>query len=178
VHEVKDQGVIGIGIGGSEQDHPPEPFAAVFETARQLAFHTTAHAGEAAGAGSIWAAIRSLHVERIGHGTRAHEDEALLNFLAEQQIALEMCPISNMRTGVVPEIARHPIRRYFDKGVLVTVNTDDPKMFGNSLAQEYEALQNDLGFSQDEIRQLIENAVRASWLPSAKKQDYLERIKK
>ena len=177
VNEVKDQGVIGIGIGGSEQAYPPEPFAAVFEKARQLGFHTTAHAGEAAGAASIWGAIRSLHVERIGHGTRAYEDEPLLDFLAAQKIALEMCPISNMRTGVVPRIDDHPIRRFFERGILVTVNTDDPKMFGTSLAQEYEILVNSVGFLPNEITLLVENAVRASWAPEFKKRDYVKRIR-
>jgi adenosine deaminase len=177
VSEVKDQGVIGIGIGGSEHSYPPEPFAAVYERARQLGFHTTAHAGEAAGAASIWGAIRSLHAERIGHGTRACEDETLLDFLAEQRIALEMCPISNVRTAVVPDITHHPIRRFFERGLLVTVNTDDPKMFGNSLAQEYETIVDSLGFLPDEIQLLIENAVQASWLPEFRKRDYLERIR-
>lgn len=177
VNEVKNLGVIGIGIGGSEQNHPPEPFAAVYEQAQQLGFHTTAHAGEAAGAESIWGAIRSLHIERIGHGTRAEEDEALLEFLAKQQIPLEMCPISNLRTGVVQNIEDHPIRRYFEKGLLVTVNTDDPKMFGNSLVDEYKTLENELGFSPAEIHCLIENAVQASWLPEGKKQNYLQRLR-
>jgi adenosine deaminase len=177
VHEVQGLGVIGIGIGGSEQNHPPEPFAAVYEQARQLGLHTTAHAGEAAGAESIWGAIRSLHIERIGHGTRAYEDPALLDFLAEQQIPLEMCPISNLRTGVVGKIAQHPIRHYFEKGILVTVNTDDPKMFGNSLVEEYEALETELGFTPAEIRQLIENAVQASWLPEDKKKSLLSKVR-
>ncbi len=178
VNEVKDQGVIGIGIGGSEQAYPPEPFADVYETARHFGFHTTVHAGEASGAGSIWGAIRRLHAERIGHGTRAYEDEALLTYLTEQQIALEMCPISNVRTGIVPEISRHPIRHYFERGILVTVNTDDPKMFGTTLLQEYEALESSLGFTPGDIHVLVENAVRASWLSKPKKQEYLERIAK
>ena len=129
--EVHELGVIGIGIGGSEQLHPPEPFADVYERARELGFHTSAHAGEAAGAESVWGAIRALHVERIGHGTRADEDPALLDYLAKHAIPLEMCPLSNVRTGVVESIEKHPVRRYFKRGILVTVNTDDPKMFGN-----------------------------------------------
>ena len=87
-----------------------------------------------------------------------------------------MCPISNLRTGVVQKIEEHPIRRYFERGLLVTVNTDDPKMFGNSLAQEYDALENKLDFSPDEIHQLVENTVHASWLPKDQKQRYLERM--
>ena len=94
VNEVRALGVIGIGIGGSEQAFPPEPFAGVYAQARRLGLHTTAHAGEAAGAQSVWGAIRDLHVERIGHGTRADEDERLLDYLAAERIPLEMCPLS------------------------------------------------------------------------------------
>lgn len=176
VAEVKDLGVIGVGIGGSEQDFPPEPFAEVYERARQLGFHTSAHAGEAAGAESIWGAIRSLRVERIGHGTRAEEDESLLDHLAEQGIPLEVCPISNVRTGVVSSIKEHPVRRYCERGIVVTINTDDPKMFGNSLAEEYRLLEQELGFSRDEIRALILQGVRASWLPEEKKQRLIDAI--
>jgi adenosine deaminase len=174
VNEVKDLGVIGIGIGGSEQEFPPEPFADVYNEARRLGFHTSAHAGEAAGAKSIWGAIRSLRVERIGHGTRAKEDEHLLDYLAEQQIPLEMCPISNVRTRVVDSIESHPIRRYFEHGIPVSVNTDDPKMFGNSLAEEFLLLEQKLGFSRLEIQSLILQAIKAAWLSDDKKQQLIK----
>lgn len=167
--EVQTLGVIGVGIGGSEQSYPPELFEHVFERARQSGFHTTAHAGEAAGACSIWGALRVLQVERIGHGTRAGEDSRLLDFLVEEQVPLEMCPLSNVRTGVVPDIASHPIRRYFEHGILITVNTDDPQMFGNSLADEYGLLATELCFSRAQICQLILNGIRASWLPTQRK---------
>ena len=170
VAEVRDQGVIGIGIGGSEQKYPPEPFQQVYEAARRFGFHTTAHAGEAAGAESVWGAIRALQVERIGHGARAGEDERLLDTLAERQIPIEMCPLSNVRTGVVPSIEAHPIRRFFERGLAVTVNTDDPKMFGNSLAEEYRLLEARLGFTRAEIRGLILQGIRSSWLPEERKQ--------
>jgi adenosine deaminase len=174
VNEVRDQGVIGIGIGGSEQAFPPEPFAAVFESARRLGFRTSAHAGEAAGAPSIWGAIRNLRVDRIGHGTRAYEDEALLDALAERKIPLEMNPLSNVRTGVVPSFEAHPIRRYFEHGIIITVNTDDPKMFGNSLAEEYRLLEEKLGFTRDDIRTLILQGVRAAWLSEGRKQQLID----
>ncbi len=178
VNEVRGLGVIGIGIGGSEQDFPPEPFADVYEQARGLGLHTTAHAGEAAGAQSVWGAIRHLRVERIGHGTRAAEDERLLDLLAAERIPLEMCPLSNVRTGVVRSIADHPLRRYFERGLVVTVNTDDPKMFGNSLAEEYRLLESRMGFSRDEIRALILQAIAASWLPLERKNGWMDRFRR
>lgn len=170
INEVKQLGVIGVGIGGSEHDFPPEAFEAVFERARQLGFHTSAHAGEAAGAESIWGAIRSLKVDRIGHGTRAEEDEALMNYLAEHKIPIEMCPISNVRTGVVKSYESHPVRRYFERGMILCINTDDPKMFGNSLAEEYMLLTEKQGFTQANIRELVSGGIEISWMPEEKKQ--------
>jgi len=171
VAELRDLGVIGIGIGGAEHDHPPEPFAPVYERARHLGLHTTAHAGEAAGTDSIWGAIKSLHVERIGHGTRAEEDPTLVDYLAQARIPIEMCPISNVRTGVVDSYQEHPVRRYVEQGLLVTVNTDDPAMFGNSLADEYAALHQSHGLGAGEIRALILNGAYASWLDPQRQQD-------
>lgn len=177
IGEVRGLGVIGIGIGGSEQAIPPELFEAVYESARELGFHTTAHAGEADDPESIWGAIRSLQVERIGHGTRAEEDVSLMEYLVEHGIPLEMCPISNVRTGVVGSLEEHPIRRYFDKGVTVTVNTDDPKMFGNSLAEEFLLLEEKLGFSRDEIRTLILQGIQSSWLAEDRKQQLTQEFR-
>jgi adenosine deaminase len=174
VNEARELGVIGVGIGGSEHQYPPQPFADVYSRARQLGFRTSAHAGEAAGADSIWGALCALQVDRIGHGTRAREDAALLDYLAEGKIPLEMCPLSNVRTAVVPSLREHPVRDYFERGIAVTVNTDDPKMFGNSLAQEYALLESELGFSRDEIRALILNGIRSSWLPESRKRTLAE----
>lgn len=169
VSELKELGVIGIGLGGSEQKFPPEPFAAAYEMARRLGLHTTAHAGEAAGAESVWGAIRSLKIERIGHGVRAVEDEKLLEYLAEKMIPLEVCPLSNVCTGVVKSVEEHPIRKLYDSGALVTVSTDDPKMFGNSLSQEYRMLHQKLGFSKAQICELIMNGISASWMSDENK---------
>lgn len=167
--EVKEQGVIGIGIGGSEHDFPPAPFAALYEKARSLGFHTNAHAGEAAGSQSIWDAIRELNVERIGHGARAWEDPRLVDYLVERRIPLEMCPVSNVRTNIVGSLREHPIRRYFDAGVIVTVNTDDPKMFQTNLADEYRLLEQECGWTKQEICRLILNAIESSWLSDERK---------
>jgi adenosine deaminase len=171
ISEIKGLGVIGFTIGGSEQAFPPEPFADVYERARNLGFHTSAHAGEAAGAASVWGTIRSLKVDRIGHGTRIFEDPNLVAYIAAKGIPLEVCPISNVKTHVVNSLKEHPVRRYFERGIIVTINTDDPKMFGNSLVDEYRALHDELGFSFDDIRKIILNAIDASWLPQNEKKE-------
>jgi adenosine deaminase len=170
VNEVADCGVIGINIGGSEHLYPPEPFEPVYKEARRLGLRTSAHAGEAAGANSVWGALHALRAERIGHGTRAAEDESLLFYLAEHRIPVELCPLSNVATGVVPSIGDHPVRRYFELGMLLSINTDDPKMFGNSLAAEYQTLEAHLGFTHDEIRALILQGIESSWLSNGRKQ--------
>ncbi len=174
IKEVKSLGVIGIGMGGSEQAFPPEPFADVYAEARRSGLHTTAHAGEASGPESVWGAVRELQAERIGHGTRAQEDERLVDYLAEHKIPLELCPLSNLKTGVVGSLEQHPARRYFDRGLLLSVNTDDPKMFGNSLAEEYRLLETRLGFSRNEIRDLVLQALRSSWLETPRKQQLID----
>ena len=161
--EVKELGVIGIGMGGSEQRFPPQPYRDVYQRAREFGFRTTAHAGEAAGAESIWDALNELRVERIGHGTRAIEDKRLVEHLKERQIPLEVCPISNVRTGLVPDLAHHPIREYYQQGLLVTVNSDDPKMFDTSLEREYQQLMETFGFGLEDVKKLITNAIRSAW---------------
>ena len=177
VAEVRDMGVIGIGIGGSEHEFPPAPFAAAFERARELGFRTSAHAGEAAGPESVRGAIDVLRVDRVGHATRAAEDPQLAAELKTRRIPLEMCPISNVRTCVVSELAAHPVRDFFDRGLLVTVNTDDPAMFQTSLAHEYRELVRVHGFTFAEIRKLVENAVEASWLDEDGKTKLLEKLR-
>ena len=176
VHEVRDYGVIGVGIGGSEQKFPPEPFAAVYEEARRLEFRTSAHAGEAAGPESVWGAIRSLQVDRIGHGTRAIEDSTLVDYLAESQLPVELNPISNVCTGVIASVADHPCKSFLDRGLLVCVNTDDPQMFHNTMADEFWQLHTLLGISWDDIRRLVLNGVQASWLADHEKQSLVEEI--
>jgi adenosine deaminase len=174
--EVKPLGVIGLTIGGSEQDYPPEPFALVYEKARRMGFHTSAHAGEAAGPPSIWGAIQQLKVERIGHGTRAIEDPELVKYLVDHQIPLEVCPISNIKTRVVDHLKNHPVRKYFEAGLLISISTDDPRLFGNSLASEYNALVQELGFTRGEIKQLILAGVRSAWLPDDAKVKLIQEI--
>jgi adenosine deaminase len=170
VNEVKDCGIIGVGIGGSENEFPPEHFEEVFHQARKLGLRTSAHAGEAAGPESIWGALRALRVDRIGHATRAVEDPKLVDYLIEHQVPVELCPISNVKTGVIGSIKEHPARLYFERGIPLSINSDDPKMFGNSLAEEYLTLKTELGFSRSEIESLILQGIRSSWLTKERKE--------
>jgi adenosine deaminase len=174
VSEVRDCGVVGIGLGGSEHQYPAARFKEVFAKARRLGFRTSAHAGEAAGSESVWAAALELEADRIGHATRAVDDPELVDVLEARGTPLELCPISNMRTGVIPSLDAHPVRTYLDRGMLVSVNTDDPKMFGNSLADEYAALVHHHGFTRVEIRELLDRTIRSAWL-EADERDELRR---
>ena len=162
----REAGIVGIGMGGSEHLYPPEPFTAAFARARALGLRTTVHAGEAAGADSIRGALDALQAERIGHGLRAEEDPALLDRLAAARVPLEMCPLSNVATGVTREIGEHPIRRYFDRGLMVTVSTDDPGMFGNSMTDELMVLHGRFRFTAAELKQLQLNAAAAAFQPA------------
>ena len=165
ISELNEFGIVGIGMGGSEHIYPPEPYKEIYERARNLGLKTSIHAGEAAGAESVRAASEVLQADRIGHATRAEEDPALIELLFQKGTALELCPLSNVATGSIKNILDHPVKRYFDKGLNVSINTDDPGMFHNSMAQEYEVLMNKFGFDRDSIRQLIINAVQSSWRP-------------
>jgi adenosine deaminase len=169
INEARSLNVVGIGIGGSEHAFPPGLFKDVYESARKMDFHTSAHAGEAAGAESIWGALKELKAERIGHATRAFEDESLVEYLGDNKIPLEMCPISNVRTGVVSSIDKHPVKDFYDKGLNVFVNTDDPEMFNNTMVDEYTACIARLGFGKEDIKQLLLNAVRSAWCEENKK---------
>ena len=161
--ECREFGIIGIGIGGTEQKFPPSLFIDAYNEARKLDFHTTAHAGEAAGAESVWGALNDLQCERIGHGTRAKDDPKLLQYLVENKIPLEMCPISNIKTGIVKSMIDHPIVNYLNMGIIVSVNTDDPKMFNTSLETEFLELINTFDLSKDDIKKLQTNAIKSIW---------------
>ncbi|MBN1273451.1 MAG: adenosine deaminase [Candidatus Aminicenantes bacterium] len=172
LNEVKNFGIIGIGLGGSEHEYPPAPFEPLFREARKMGFFTNAHAGEAAGPQSVWETIRKLRVQRIGHGTNVYKDPKLMDYIAEKKIPLELCPMSNVRTGAVTSIQEHPIRKYFERGLIISVNTDDPKMFNTSLADEYRMLVEECGFSKKDVCQLILQGIKSSWMWEGRK-DYL-----
>jgi adenosine deaminase len=174
VKELKSLGVTGIGLGGSEHKYGAEVFEEVFRLAQKYGFHTNAHAGEAAGPESIWGAINVLGVERIGHGTRAIEDDELMNHILHNNIAIELCPISNLRTHVVDSLSNHPIHDYFKSGHLISVNTDDPKMFNTSLANECRLLSTECGYSKKDICKLILGGIRSSWMSEEMKRDFIK----
>jgi aminodeoxyfutalosine deaminase len=172
----KDKNVVGIGIGGDERRAGPEQFRDVYEYAAQHGLRLTVHAGETVGAESIWGALRELKADRIGHGLHAVDDPELVRYLAENKIPVEVCITSNVMTGCCTALQQHPVRKLFDAGVQVTLNTDDPDMFHTNLFREYQIAQGVFGFSQDELRELAKNSFRASFLPEEKKREYLARF--
>ena len=168
--------VVGIGIGGDERRAGPEHFREVYAHAAKNGLRLTVHAGETVGPESIWGALRELHPDRIGHGTRAIEDPQLVHHLAERQVPVEVCISSNVLTGCCTEVERHPVRQLFDAGVPVTLNTDDPDMFRTTLSREYAIAQQTFGFSDEELRELARSSFQASFLPEEKKRQMLELI--
>jgi len=168
----RDRHVVGVGIGGDEQKAPPELFRSVYGYAEDNGLRLTAHAGETGPPESIWGAL-NLHAERIGHGFTAGQDPDLIEELAYRQIPVEVCLTSNLRTGVCKTIAEHPVKSYFDQGVMITLNTDDPALFGTTLGREYQLAQDTFGFTDEHLRELARNSFEASFLPAEKKLELL-----
>jgi adenosine deaminase len=162
--------IIGIGLGGAESQGPAEDYKEVFQKAKEAGLHVVAHAGEDVGAESIWHALEDLQAERIGHGISAQHDEKLMAYLAKKQIPLEICPMSNIFTKkYVSSYEDHPIKLFFDRGIFVTVNTDDPTIFGAELIDEYANLIEHGIFDLDQALRLIQNTIEASFLPKTEK---------
>jgi aminodeoxyfutalosine deaminase len=164
----RDRNVVGFGLGGDERRAAAELFRDVYAYCGENGLRLTAHAGETSGPESIWGAL-NLKAERIGHGLTAGQDPELIEELSQRQIPIEICLTSNLRTGCCPTIAEHPVRRYFDHGLMVTLNTDDPAMFRTSLSREYALAQEEFGFSDEHLRELARNSFEASFLPAEKK---------
>lgn len=169
--------VIGIGLGGAETKGPAKDFEPVFTKAKKEGWHVVAHAGEDVGPESIWDAINYLHVERIGHGLSAAQDKKLIEYLEHTQIPVEVCVTSNVFTKkYVKKVEDHPVRRFFDDGILVTINTDDPVFFKTTLLQEYWLLYHELEFSLHEIKEIIHNSFNATFMQKTKKHEYVQRV--
>jgi len=168
----RDRNVVGIGIGGDELKGPPDLFREQYAYAAAQGLRLTVHAGESAGPESIWGAL-NLGAERIGHGLTAIQDQELIEELSQRQIPVEICLTSNLKTGCCAKISDHPVRKYFDHGLMLTLNTDDPAMFQTSLTHEYELAQTEFGFTDEHLRELARNSFEASFLPAEKKVHFL-----
>ncbi len=173
---LKQHNVVGIGLGGDERRAAPELFRDVYAHASSHGLKLTVHAGETVGPESIWSALRELKPDRIGHGLHAIDDPELVRYLAEKQIPVEVCITSNVITGCCTALADHPVRKLFDAGVPIVLNTDDPDMFHTTVTNEYQIARDVFGFSQDELRELAKNSFRASFLPDERKQQILATI--
>ncbi len=167
--------IIGIGIGGDERHTGAEPFRALYAEARKAGLRLTAHAGETIGPEGIWASL-NIGAERLGHVLSAIDDLELMTVLAERQIPIEICVSSNLRTGCCPSVDLHPLRSYFDSGLMVTLNSDDPAMFESDLEQEYQLAHRAFGFTLEQLRELAANSIEASFLPPEQKVMFLHQI--
>jgi adenosine deaminase len=161
----KDRGVVAFDLAGGEAGNPAADHADAFAYARAHFLNVTCHAGEADGPASIAQALQQCGAFRIGHGVRAGEDPALLHFLIDRQIPLEMCPTSNVQTGAAASYTVHPIRDYLDRGAMVTINTDNRLISGTTLTKEFSHLVTQAGFTLDDLTECIENGCRAAFLP-------------
>jgi len=170
------RGVTALGLGGPEMGYPPEIFRRAFEVARDAGLPSVPHAGETEGPESIRGALRDLNAVRIGHGVRCLEDVDLVAELRERQIPLEVCPTSNVCLGVAPSFEEHPLPRLLDAGLYVTLNSDDPPMFGTTLTAEYLKAAAAFGFGSGEVRDLVLRAAAATLLPPGEKTKLLEKV--
>lgn len=159
-----NRGIIGLGLGGDEKGYPAEDFQVVFKKAKDAGFRLTAHAGEADGPNSVKDAILKLGVERIGHGVRAVEDDDVINIIKEKNIPLEVCITSNICTKIYSSVEDHPFKKMFEQGIIVTLNSDDPPMFGANITDEFLLVADKLNFCMEDVKLLSLNAVNASFL--------------
>ncbi|HEX4407469.1 MAG TPA: adenosine deaminase [Xanthobacteraceae bacterium] len=161
--------IVGIGLDSSEAGHPPSKFKNVFARARAAGFFLTAHAGEEGPAEYVWEALDVLGVGRIDHGNHALDDDTLVGRLARERMALTVCPLSNLRLRVIDDLKQHPLRRMMDKGLVVTVNSDDPAYFGGYVNDNYRAVAKALSLGREEIVAIVRNGIQASLMDTADK---------
>jgi adenosine deaminase len=169
--ERRPDNIVSVDIGGKEAQFPPKPFAEAYARAKSMGLHLVAHAGEAAGPQSIWDAINYLKIERIGHGVTAREDSMLMEYIKESRIGIEMNPVSNVRTGVVKAIKDHPIREFYDNGLLVTVSSDDPSLFHTDMNNEFIQVHKHLGFTIPELFQISLNSIETAFIDETTKDE-------
>jgi aminodeoxyfutalosine deaminase len=161
--------VVGFGIGGPEV--PRAPFKSVFKRARALGLHIAPHAGERCGPEQVWSALLDLGAERIGHGIRSIEDPKLVDYLRRHEVPLEVCPTSNLATGLVPSIRDHPVARLMHEGLIITLNSDDPTLFGTDLSSEYYAVANAFQLDRPALVSLARNAIRSAFVDQSSKNE-------
>jgi adenosine deaminase len=167
---------IGVGLDSSEVGHPPEKFARVFARCRELGLHLVAHAGEEGPPAYVWSALDVLQVERIDHGVQSAKDEALMQRLARERIPLTVCPLSNVKLRVFPELARHNLRALLDAGLVATINSDDPAYFGGYINQNFTETFAALGLTVQHAWQLAVNSFEGSFADAATKRGYVDRL--
>jgi adenosine deaminase len=163
--------IIGVGLDSSEKGHPPENFSRVFARARDSGLLTFAHAGEEGPAEYVWTAIRDLKVSRVDHGVRSIDDPELMHYLAETRMPLTVCPLSNTKLRVFADMSQHNILEMLERGVCVTVNSDDPAYFGGYMTENFEALAQALAMSREQARQLVLNSIEASFADETRKRE-------
>lgn len=169
-------GITAVDLAGDELGFPGHLFLNHFNRARDAGWRITVHAGEAAGPESIWQAIRDLGAERIGHGVKAVQDRALMDYLAEHRIGIESCLTSNIQTSTVPSLAQHPLKTFLEHGVLASINTDDPAVQGVDIQHEYHVAAPAAGLTPAQIRQAQINGLEMAFLSSAEKQALIARV--
>lgn len=167
---------IGVGLDSSELGHPPEKFARVFARCRELGLRLVAHAGEEGPPAYIWSALDNLHAERVDHGVQAIHDPALMQRLAEQGIPLTVCPLSNLKLCVFPDLAQHTLPALLQAGLKVTVNSDDPAYFGGYVNDNYEQLFAATGMGMEQAYQLARNSLEASFVTPQRQADWVAQL--
>jgi adenosine deaminase len=175
--DLRRNGVVGFDLAGAEAGHPAGAHAAAFEYAGFHGLNCTCHAGEGDGASSIHSAVHSCGAQRVGHGTRLYEDPELTRYIRDRQIALEMCLTSNVQTRAAASYATHPLRRYFDDGLNVVLNTDNRLMSGVTLVDEYALAHRELGFTFEELGQIALNGFRSAFLDDGERAALLSRAR-
>jgi aminodeoxyfutalosine deaminase len=174
--DLRPEGLVAFGLGGPEIGVPRPQFKPYFDRAIDAGLHSVPHAGETTGPETIWDALTALRAERIGHGTSSVQDPKLLAYLAEHRIPLEVCPTSNIATRAVADLDEHPIKQMVAAGVLVTINSDDPPMFGTDLNQEFGVAARLLGLDERGVADLAKNGVEASFLDQGGKKRITDEI--
>ena len=168
--------IAGVGLDSSEMGHPPSKFERVFSKAREEGFITVAHAGEDGPAEYVWEAINLLKVSRIDHGNQSLDDDQLIKHIAEKQIPLTVCPLSNLELKVVNDLKDHPLMKLMEAGIMVTINSDDPAYFGGYVNENYTCIASALNLSKKQITELAKNSIKSSFLPDGDKEKIIMQI--